>query len=108
MNTQNLISRLFRKRGISDVTELAPEEKAVFDNWQAILSKEELTIPDLREFCKSQIGTIEGKWLDLNLDHSKKAELIPYHTVYKCILSALDAPKVAREALEKQLLDQLK
>jgi len=100
----NLIEKLFHKRGIEDLKELDPEEKQTFENWQAILSKEELTLPDLKQFCQSQIDIIEGKWRDFNLEQSKKAELIPYHTCYKTILSAVDSPRSARENLEKTLV----
>lgn len=104
----NLLSRLFTKRGISDVNELSLEEKKDFDNWQAILSKDELTIEDVKKFCASQVSVIEGKWNDFNLEQSKKAELIPYHTVYRTILLTIDSPKVARLALEKQLVEMIK
>jgi len=101
----NLISDLFKKRGIKDVTELSEEEKNDFKNWQAILSKEELTIEDIKKFCQTQCDVIKGKWQDYNTRSEEKAELIPYFTVYNTLLAAIDSPKVAREALEKQLVE---
>jgi hypothetical protein len=99
---------MFAKRGIKDANQLDPEEKATFETWQAVLSKEELTMDDVKQFCRSQLDVIEGKWTDLNLEQSKKAEFIPYHTVYKSLLAAIDSPKAAREALEKQLIELTK
>jgi hypothetical protein len=99
----NILQRLLTKRQIKSKEELTPDEKSQFENWEKILSKDELTIEDLKTFCKSQIDVIEGKWRDLNVDQSKKAELIPYHTVYKTLEAALLAPKAAREALEQHL-----
>jgi hypothetical protein len=111
-----LIEKLLRKRGIKDFSELdnepmidkSPTEKETFEGWQAVLSKEELTIKDIKEFCESQIGIIEGKWKDLSIQNEKKAELIPYHTVYKNLLAAIDSPQAARENLEKHLIELTK
>jgi len=104
----NLIEKLLFKRGIKDLKELEPEEKQTFDNWQSILSKEELSVEDIKQFCSSQIGIIENKWKDYNTDNAKKSELIPYHTCYKTLLLAIDSPRSARENLENQLLQMIK
>ena len=104
----SLLLKLFAKKGIKDLKELDEEEKATFDNWNKILSKDELTLEDVKIFCQSQTDVIENKWKDLNLENSKKAEMIPYHTVYKTILQAISSTKVVREQLEKQLLELTK
>ena len=103
-----LLAKILRKRGIESLDELTPEEKANFDEWRAVLSKEELTIADIKEFCKAQCEIIKQKWTDYNLDQAKKAELLPYFTVYSVMLKAIDSPKTAREALEKQLENLIK
>ncbi len=104
----NLLLELFSRRGIKDPKELDVEEKAVFENWDKILSKEELTLEDVKSFCQTQVLIIEGKWADYTTDNAKKAELLPYYTCYKTLLKAIDSPKIAREALEIQLREQLK
>lgn len=101
---KDILTRLFKKRGIKSFEDLDNEEKSTYEQWEKILSKEEFTMEDLKMFCRGQIDTIETKWSDLNLDKDKKASFIPYHTVYKAILRAIDSPKVAREALEKNLI----
>jgi len=98
-----LLTKLLFKRNIKDVTKLSQEESVQFENWNKILSKDELTIADIKEFCQYQISIIENKWADYNIDQNKKNELLPYFTVYKCILSAINSPKAARESLEMQL-----
>ena len=102
----HLLTKLFKKRGITDPNDLSTEEKQIFDGWQKVLSKEELTLQDVKEFCSGQVGIIENKWRDYNLSNERKAELIAYHTVYKTLLTAIDSPQTAREALE-QYLNQL-
>lgn len=99
----SLLTRLLNKRGIRDPQELSEEERKTFDQWRMVLSKDELSVSDIREFCSYQIGLIEMKWRDNSIENSKKAELIPYHTVYKMILTAIDGPKIAREQVENQL-----
>lgn len=103
-----LLTKLLHKRGIKGADELTTEERVQWDQWQGVLSKEELTIVDLKEFCKTQIEIIKGKWKDFNSEEKRKAELIPYFTVYDTILAAIDSPKVAREALERQLMQLTK
>ena len=102
---QNKLSKLFAKRGIKDTSELTQEERAVYDNYAKVLSKDELTIEALRQFLNSQVAVIEGKWRDHGFDH--KADLIPYHSCYKAILEALDAPRMERENLERYLTSLL-
>ena len=102
---KSILYKLLKKRGIESLDQLEPEEKRDFDNWNAVLSKEELTISDVKEFCQGQIGIIEMKWRDYTIDKEKKAEYIPYHTVYKILLQAIDSPRSTREQLEKHLLN---
>ena len=99
----SILDKLLNKRGLRSTDELDPEEKETYEKWRKILSKEDLTIDDIKDFCKTQISVIEMKWKDLNTDNSKKAELIPYHTVYKTLEQVLNAPRSEREQLEAQL-----
>jgi hypothetical protein len=103
-----LLTKLLRKRGIETANQLSDEEKQTFENWQLILNKEELTVEDIKMFCSAQIKVIEGKWADFNLEQSKKAELIPYHTCYAILLAAISSPRSARESLEIQLNQLIK
>lgn len=83
----SLLSKWLEKRGLKDTSELdntpmpdgSPTERQIFESYKAMLSNEPVTLETFKEFIASQIGVIEGKWQDLNLDQSKKAQLIPYH-----------------------------
>lgn len=105
-----------RKKGIESFDKLddtpmpdgSPTEKQTFQNYNAILGKEALTLDDIKQFCATQIDVIESKWKDLNLSTEKKAEMIPYHSVYKSLLAAVDSPRSARENLEKYLIELTK
>lgn len=106
-----LLELFLKKKGLLSATELddtensdgSPTEKETFDNWKKILSKEKLTLEDLEIFLKGQIGIIEQRWKDMSLSNEKKAELIPYHTVYKTLEQTISAPMAEREQLEAQL-----
>lgn len=102
------LTKLFRKKGIESLDTLTEEERDVYNNYEKTLSKEELTIDDLRMFLKQQIDIIESKWSDYTLVQAKKSEFIPYHTVYKTLLRAIDAPQVEKESLEKYLTQLIK
>ncbi len=99
----NILEKWLAKAGVKNIEELSPEEKVTYEAYRKILSKDELSLEDFKVFCQSQISVIEGKWKDLNLENTKKAELIPYHTVYKVLEQVISAPKVEREHLEAHL-----
>lgn len=101
-----IISRLLRKRGINDVNELDSDEKKTFEAWQEVLQKEELSVEDIKNFCRMQVEIIETKWSDYN--SSNKSEMIPYHTIWTMLLKAIEGPKQAKVALEKNLEQLLK
>lgn len=103
-----LLEKLLGKRGIKDPIELSTEERVWFDQQQLVLNKDELSVEDIKQFCKTQIKMIEAKWTDLNISQSTKAEWIPHHTIYTTLLVAIDSPKIAREAAELQLIQMLK
>lgn len=113
---REILAKLLQNRGVKSFDELdssktldgSPSEKDTYMAWEQILSKEDVTLKDLEIFCKNQIDVIEGKWKDLNLDNSKKAEFIPYHTVYKTLFTVINAPRSERELLEKHLNNLLK
>lgn len=105
---KNILQRLLTKRGLNSVEELDQEEKQTFQQWQATLTKDELTTEDIRQFIQGQISVIEAKWSDLNVEQARKAELLPYHTVYRMLLQAINSPALARDALEKNLAQLIK
>ena len=98
----DILNKLLQKRGVK-YEELEKEEKTQFEQWKLVLTKDELTTQDIKNFCQQQVDVIEAKWQDLNIEQIKKAELIPYHTVYNLLLKVIDSPKEAKEALEKNL-----
>lgn len=99
----SLLSRLLEKRGIKNPSELTNEEKQDIEKWQLVLNKDELTTSDILSFCRSQVTVIENKWKDLDTPTEKKKDLIPYHVVYKTLISAIESPKAAKEAAETHL-----
>lgn len=108
----NLLAKLLVKRGITrkdlDDKPVIPgvaSEKDQFEQWEKLLSGEEVTVKNIEDFCKYQIGQIEKKWEDFSNAGNEK--LVMVHTVYNTILKAISAPKAEREALEKYLIQLL-
>ena len=112
----SILDLFLKKRGIGGPEELddtpnsdgSPTEKQNFEIWRKILSKDELTIEDIKLFLQGQIGIIENKWKDMSLPQEKKAEFVTYHTIYKTLEQAISAPKAEREQLEVYLNQLLK
>ena len=100
---KGLLQKLLQRKGIESLDEMSKDEKIVFQGYEKILSKETLTIEDIKKFLETQTFIIESKWKDYDTTNQKKAELIPYHTCYKTLLSAIDAPLKEKEALEMHL-----
>ena len=97
----SILSKIFEKKGIKDITELDKEERETFENYEKILSKPDLTLEDVKHFIESQIGIIETKWKDYG--NQNKADLIPYHTIYCTLRDLIKSPQVEREQLEQYL-----
>lgn len=99
----NLLSKVLYAKGVSDPTELSDEERQQYLTWKEVLNKGELTIEDVKGFCRTQTDIIRQKWSDYNIDEKTKAGLIPYFTVYNSLLAAIESPNQAKVALEKHL-----
>jgi hypothetical protein len=104
---KSLLQKLLQKKGIETAENLSVDERTIFDNYDRVLSKETLTIEDIKKFLQTQVTIIENKWKDYDSTNAKKAELIPYHTVYKTLLQTIDAPLVEKRALEDYLVQQI-
>lgn len=112
----DLLRKWLNKKGVKDQSELdntpmpdgSPTELDVFNEYKAGLAKKDLTVDDLKNYCLGQVGYIEVKWADYALDDAKKAQLIPYHTVYKALVNVIEGSVATREAMEKQLENLIK
>jgi len=102
-----LLQKWLDQRGIEKVDDLdntpmpdgSATERDTFNEYRQALMKKELTLKDFSDYCKRQVGIIESRWSDYTLDNARKAELIPYHTVYKTMVAIIDSPIANREAL---------
>ncbi len=111
-----ILQKFLKSKGVGSAAELdatpnpdgSPTERDVFENYRKVLDKEELSVADIKNFLTQQIGTIESHWKNLNTPNARKAELIAYHTVYKTLESAINAPRAEREQLEAQLNSLIK
>lgn len=90
-----------------DMASMDAEEKATFDRYNAILTDEELTPESIANFCDIQRGEIEKIWSNVDNSSQKNDRLITYHTVYGKISKMIRAKRLEREALERDLQNQL-
>lgn len=98
----SILPKIFAKYGVKEVSELEPEEREIYENYQKVLSKEDLTLQDVKLFLENQIRIIEMKWRDFN--GAGKPDLIPYHVIYCVLRDMIAAPQAERERLEQYLI----
>ena len=103
----SILSRLLEKKGIKSTEELTPEERVDFDNWKRILSKEDIELSDVEEFCASNIKNIEAKFKDLDNSKEKLERLVLLHSVYSSLKNLINSPRAEREQLEQYLTQLL-
>jgi len=106
-----LLTKWLEQKGVKTPDDLdnspmpdgSPNERETFENYRQGLDMKEVTVINIKNFCKGYMSHIESKWADYDLDAYKKAELIPYHTVYKAIVNLIESPKSNRETMKNQL-----
>ncbi len=103
----SILSELLKRRGIKDTEELSKEERVEYDNWKAVLSKEDISLKDVEEFCGMQIAHIEAQFKNLDNPPEKTARLALVHSVYSSIKHIINSPRQERENLEKHLTQLL-
>ena len=104
----NILSKIFKKRGIKDITELDKEEMQQFEQWQAVLNKEEIQIKDIVEFCEGAKNMIEAQFGDIDMEDRKKSMLALQHSIYRTFTELIHAPTTEKENLTRYLTDLLK
>jgi hypothetical protein len=104
----SILTKFLDKLKVKDVSELTVEERVTYDTYEQALSQGEVTVESIRKFCEMQIDNIEARWRDYGLADSVKAQLIPYHTVYKALILAITGPAKEKERVERELNDRIK
>lgn len=101
----NILSRLLEKRGIKREEDLTLEEKQVFDRYKLILTKE-VTVENIKEFCKNEITKLEDNFSKPNTEHDIYWKACLH--VYLTLLKVIEAPEAERESLERNLEQLIK
>lgn len=102
-----LLAKLLSKRNLKK-EDLSAEEKGQFQQWQVVLTGEQVTVEKLAEFCHGQLEQIKSQMADLNNSDSKNTRLVLLLSVYTALLGAINAPAKERANLESYLNSLLK
>ena len=103
-----LLRKILEKRGLKDITELDASEKETFDKWQKILTEEEISVENIKEFCEIQKKSIEAQYTNPDNTDKKDIYLKAALSIYTGIINLIGSKKVAREHLVKYLEQLLK
>lgn len=94
------LDKFLSKRGIEKIEDLTPDEQETLRRYQVILSTEEVTVQQIKDFCTAQLRVIESKADGINpLSNIQQACI----HVYINILKAIEAPLAERRSLETHL-----
>lgn len=103
-----ILTRYFKKRGITSVEELSEEERITYDKWVKILSEKELTMDGLLDFCRDQKRIVEGQITNMDNSDKKDNILKAALSFYNTMIGIIEKPKAERESLIRYLEDLLK
>jgi len=75
-----LLTKWLEQKGVKSPEDLdntpmpdgSPTERETFENYRAGLDMKEVTVTNIKNFCKGHVGYIEAKWADYDLDAKKK------------------------------------
>ena len=63
----NLLQKYLKKCYVNDFSELSPEEKETYREWQEVLSGRQITDKDIQEFFDTELEEIQTKLVNPNL-----------------------------------------
>lgn len=99
-----LLSKWLEKLSVQDTTQLTDQEKATYDQWYALMTKE-LSLDDLKTFLQKQVKQLSKELRDaVEKGEDRRAlRLVARLDNYEAIVAMLDEPDKAREVLIAQI-----
>lgn len=99
-----LLRRYREKQGVAELTELTAEERATYEQWEAILTKE-LTLDNLRDFLVKQQHTLSKELREAveGGNERKALRIVARLDNYETLATFIEEPAKNREQLIKQL-----
>jgi hypothetical protein len=99
------IEKVLSRRGVKDPGRLTADEAATVKSWEAMLSRPDLTVDGVADFCRERMRAVETRWADASVPSEERLRLVERHCTYRAILAAITAPAAEREHAERMLID---
>lgn len=99
----NILEQFLQKRGVDNVEDLSDTDKGVLKQYQNVFKKADTSVADIQKFCQQQIESIETRLDDVDNSPQKQDRLVILLSVYRKIISLIEAPKKEKERLEAYL-----
>jgi len=98
-----MIEEILKKFGVKSYGDLTEEERVVFDKWMGVLSKQELTINDVRGYIQSVRDVVEDKLTETT--HNKEEDIFLKARLknYRLLDAFLLSPEKAKEEVNKHI-----
>jgi hypothetical protein len=93
------ISDILQKVGIKSIDDLTPAEKITFSQWQAILTKPETSIKDLKEILGKELARAHAELRKHENTKDKDSFYKAYATLCDFILTTVSGPEEERKQL---------
>lgn len=105
---ENLLKKYLEKLGLADYSELSPQERATYEEWERILSHE-VRIDDVAKFLESHVGRLNKELREAvtNGEDRDALKITARIENYETIIMFIKEPLERRKSLEQQLLSNL-
>ena len=99
-----ILKKYLDKIGVKDFTELTGEERATYDKWHEVLSKE-ITVETIREFIELQVVDLRKNLKSYVMDGKERQALLATARLenYEALLDIIDEPNRSKESLEQHI-----
>ena len=101
---KDLLAKYLNKLGLSDYRELSQVERATYEEWERVLSKE-VRIDDVSKFIKGQVDMLQKELMQAVKEGEDRDALQITAKIenYEAIVSFIDEPEQRRKALFQEI-----
>jgi len=99
----SLLRQILEKIGIKDFSELKTQERVVYEAWNAILLKDDVTLDDLKKILLGETERVRRELAPFENSGTKDLYLKAYMNLLDLITKIIVTPEKERAALQAEL-----
>lgn len=98
-----MLERILEKLGVKRPEDLRPDELQLYQVWQQVLSRPDITIDDLRDLLPKELSRANAELRDFRNGPRKDSFYKAYTTLLEFLTSIITTPTTQREQLKADL-----